>query len=289
MPQFGLSAQPTADEGERSFHDTGLTWRLNLSYAPTPDSRTYLSYARGRRPKVTSAAAPLAPGGDAVFTDLAAETVDAFETGGKLATPDGRLSLDAAAYFYAYRNFQTQTLQNARLVSIDAGRARAYGVETQASWRAFRGATLFATYAWSHTRFTSGAYRGNRFRLNPAHSASLGATLTAALAAGALEATPTVTYRSRLFFDTTNGKSGLLAGAFLLPLSYDPSQSGYALANFDLAFAPTGSRFRIEGHVANLFDKHYLRDTGQGSLAFGLPTYIAAPPRTYTVSLTWKG
>ena len=36
-------------------------------------------------------------------------------------------------------------------------------------WRASRNATLFATYAFNHSRFTTGVRDGNRFRLSPDH------------------------------------------------------------------------------------------------------------------------
>jgi iron complex outermembrane receptor protein len=207
----------------------------------------------------------------------------------KLRTSDGKLSFEADTYLYLYRNFQTQALSNARVISIDAGRARAYGLEGELRWRPQSWVELFGTYAFNHARFTSGAYDGNRFRLNPDHSASLGATLRTATGAGMIEATPTLTYRSRIFFDDTNGDPALLAGAVLLPINYHPSQAGYVLANLQLAFGPADRRWQIEAFVQNAFDRKYLRDSGQGSLAFGLPTYIAAPPRTFGMAFSIKG
>lgn len=285
IPSFGLTSQPNGRQDAYGLNDDGFSWRFTSRYAVASGLRVFASYARGRRPRVAAVAGPTLPGASATFQELKPEIVDNYEIGTKYRSADGRLAAELTGYGYAYSNFQTQLLRNQQFVSIDAGRARAYGVEAEARATPVAGVTLIGTYAYNHARFRSGLFAGNRFRLTPDHSASAMAILRLPTALGALEVTPSAAYRSRIFFDETNGRAALLAGAFLPPIDYRPSQAGYAIANLNLGFVPAGQRWRVEAFASNLFDKRYLRDIGAGSLAFGLPTYVAAPPRLIGLAL----
>ena len=86
----------------------------------------------------------------------------------------------------------------------NAGRADAYGFEGQARLAATDRVELFATYAYNHSRFKTGLRKGNRFRLSPDHSLSLGASLRAPLFGGELAVRPTYTWQSRITFDDDN-------------------------------------------------------------------------------------
>ena len=45
-------------------------------------------------------------------------------------------------------------------------------------------------------------------------------------------------------------------------------------------------RFEVALYVNNAFDQQYLIDAGNTGLAFGIPTFIAGPPRLFGVQLT---
>ena len=92
LPLFGLTSQPTTNNGDFGYFDSkddGVTWRVTARYALTDDTNVYANYARGRRPEVISAGPPSAPGGAARFTPVDAETVDSYEIGAKSALMDG--------------------------------------------------------------------------------------------------------------------------------------------------------------------------------------------------------
>lgn len=286
VPLFAVASQPSNGVETHGLDDSGFAWRFTARYEMSATTRLFASYARGRRPKVTSAAAPLSPGGPVAFADLAAETVDNLEAGAKYRSADGRLAIEGAAYLYDYSNFQTQLLQNQRVVSIDAGRARAYGAELELHAQPVRALELVATYAYNHARFRSGLFAGNHFRLAPDHSASGGVIVRLPLAGGEVQIAPSASWRSRVYFDEPNGRPELLTGALLQPLDYRPSQAGYAIADLNIGFAPADRIWRIEAFASNLFDRRYLRDTGAGSISYGLPTYVAAPPRVIGVAFT---
>lgn len=287
VPLFGLGFQPTNNNGDviaQVRSDGGFTWRLTARYAPTPSSSIYASYARGRRPEILSATTPATPFGAARFNLLDAETVDSFELGARTATLGRTLFLDASVFYYRYDNFQTIEQQGVLFVTTNAGKASAYGFEAQARWRASPNATLFATYAFNHSRFDTGVRDGNRFRLSPDHSFSLGGQFGVAIGNGRLEFTPSLTYQSRVFFDDDNDRTILQQPPnALVPDNFqDEVQGGYFLANARLGYT-FDNRFTIEIFANNLFDEEYVKDAGNTGDAVGFPTFIAGEPRLYGV------
>ena len=119
----------------------------------------------------------------------------------------------------------------------------------------------------------NGVFAGNRFRLQPDTTASGGATLRVPLGSSAtFYATPSATYRSKVYFE--------------LPNSEAISQGGYTLVNLraGVEFGADGS-FHVGGFARNLTNKRYLIDAGNTGGAFSAPTYIAGEPRFYGVEL----
>ena len=286
VPLFGLSFQPTANNGtiaSSELTDSGFSWRLNARYALTPNSSLYATYARGRRPEVLSALPPSTPFGAARFNLVDSERVDSFEVGARTQTRT--LFADGAFFYYRYNNFQTTVQQGTLFTTTNAGKADAYGFEGSLRWRPNANVTLFATYAFNHSRFQAGIRDGNRFRLSPDHKISLGGIFSADAGPGRIEFIPSVTYQSRVFFDDDNDRPDLqtvATGALVADLFQDEVQGGYALVNARLGYT-FSERFRIEAFVTNLFDHDYIKDAGNTGDAAGLPTFIAGEPRMYGI------
>jgi iron complex outermembrane receptor protein len=291
FPLFGLTFQPTAnngDEVEADNKDNGFTWRTFGRYEVNPDTSLYAIYARGRRPEVLSALNPAAPFEDPRFTLVDAETVDSFEVGAKTALMGRKLYLDAALFYYKYKNFQTLEQVGTTFVTTNAGKAESYGLEAQLRYDHSLALRLFANYAFNHARFKSGVLDGNRFRLAPEHTISAGLTWSGDVGPGRLDFTPAVTYQSKVFFDDNNDRPELQQPpATLLPdFIQDEFQDGYALVSASLGYGLAGGKYRAELFVENLFDKEYIKDAGNSGDALGLPTFIAGEPRTYGIQLT---
>jgi outer membrane receptor protein involved in Fe transport len=85
-------------------------------------------------------------------------------------------------------------------------------------------------------------------------------------------ATPSVTYRSKLFFELPN--SELL------------SQDDVVLANARAGISFAEERFEVAGFIRNAFSEDYLLDAGNTGGAFGIPTFIPGEPRFYGVEVT---
>jgi len=284
FPPFGLTFQPTAGNGtviNRDLEDDGFTWRVTGRYALGERSSLYANYARGRRPAVLAASAPSQPFADPNFTLVDAEEVDSYEIGAKTAgLMGGALQLDGAVYLYDYSNFQTTVQVGAQFVTVNAGEAKAYGFEGQAFFSPSDALDLFATYAWNHARFESGARDGNHFRLSPDHRASVGLIWKLPVAGGLVEVQPTYTWQSEMFFDDNNDRSDLQTGNFVPDVLVDEVQESYGLLNLRVRFTGPAGDWSIEAFADNLLDETYIKDAGNTGDALGLPTFIAGEPRT---------
>ena len=99
-------------------------------------------------------------------------------------------------------------------------------------------------------------FNGNRFRLSPDHTFSAGVTASADVPGGRLDFTPAVTYQSKVFFDNDNDRPDLQTiapGKIVADTVQDEFQDGFALVSARLGYNFSGSSFRIEGFVENLF------------------------------------
>ena len=298
FPLFGLTIQPTVNNGDtvyRDLDDDGLTWRLTARYAVTDDANVYANYARGRRPKVLSASSPSHPvglllAGEAArigqpnFSEVDAEQVDSYEVGAKAALMDRRLRLDGAVYYYSYENFQTPVQQGAEFITTNAGEAKAYGFEGQMNFALTSNFDLFATYGYNHSRFDNGVFDGNRFRLSPDHRASIGALWSLPVGGGAIELQPTYTWQSEMFFDNDNDRPDLQTvarGAIVADLIQDEVQESYGLLNMRVRYVPDSANWAVEAFGENILDEEYIKDAGNSGDSLGMPTFIAGRPASY--------
>jgi outer membrane receptor protein involved in Fe transport len=293
VPLFGISAQPTAGNGNVDSADLsngGFSWRATARYAPSRDVSVYATYARGRRPQVLSVSGPGAPFGATTFEVLPSETVDSFEIGAKTALMNRTLFADGAVFYYQYDNFQTTVLQGTQFIPTNAGKAESYGFEGQLRWVPSDVVSLFATYGYNHSRFKAGIRDGNRFRLSPDHLASAGAIVGVPAGPGKVTFSPSVTWQSKVFFDDDNDRSDLQQRpARLVPDTIvDELQGGYALVNARIGYAAPDDTWRLEAFVENAFDKKYTIDAGNSGDNLGLPTFIAGTPRFYGVQASFR-
>jgi len=293
MPPVGIFKQPTPGNGNRvdqSFSDDGFTWRLVGRYAFSDKVNAYASVARGRQPKTLSGDSGSTPLAAPTFTYADAETVDSVELGLKTRLFNGRLSWDTAVYGYKYENFQTQVSTNSGgLITVSAGEAKAYGLETQAYYRVAPGADLFFTYAYSHARFGNGLYDGNHFRLSPDHSLSLGGRFKFNTQGSRFWFTPTYTWQSEVFFDDNNDLPQFQpAVPNLRPVAdtkQDEKQKAYGLLNLRLGYAPISAPWSVELFADNVTDEAYIKDAGNTGDSLGIATFIAGEPRMVGVTV----
>ncbi len=278
-------------EDDEDFDD--LTWRLVAQYRFNDLVNGYASYARGRRPEVIDASFSGDPAiGDGVlFSIVDAEDVDSYELGLKYVSEDGRLSADGSVYYYEYENFQSRVRDdNGDFRTINAGNSTGQGIELQVRYVANDWMTVFANATQNRARFDDRAngerleFAGNRFRLNPDSTAALGAVFNIPVAEGELRVVPSFTWKSEVFFDDNNDDPELQDIDFV----EDEVQDDYGLLNLRASYSPASESWQAALFVTNLLDEEYIIDAGNTGDAFGVPTFIAGPPRLYGASIRWN-
>ncbi|GAB5349861.1 TonB-dependent receptor [Alteriqipengyuania sp. 357] len=284
VPDSVLSGAPLvpgqADTGgtittEDSF--TAVLPRFNVLYRISPDVNVFATVSKGRR-------SPVVPVSATGVQDLIPEeTVWNYEGGLKLSS--GPVSGSLGVYYQVYDNFQVSVaeldddgLPTGSFVTESAGAASNLGVEAEIALEANDWLRVFGNVGYiaggiDEDGAFSPEYSGARFRLQPEWQAAGGFTIDYPVAEGVrFFATPSVTYRSRIFFEVPN----------------DPliSQGPVTLVNARAGISFADDRFELAGFVRNALDEDYLLDAGNTGGAFGVPTFIPAEPRLFGVELT---
>ena len=267
----------------------GLTYRVAAKYDLTDDLTVFANYGHGRRPEVLAYENDTATVGidPSNFTTADAEEVDAFDIGLKGFLFDGVVGIDLAAYYYDYANFQTTVRDpNTGTVLVEnAGNASGPGFEGAVTLFPADWANLFVTYAYNGVEFDDEdddgnpqTRAGNRFRLAPENTVTIGAEFTCECKWGEWSFVPVYAWKDETFFDDDND---------LTDAVQDEVEDGYALVDLHLTFRPAAIEgFAIELFGENVTDEEYLLDAGNTGDGFGIPTFIAGPPRTYGVILS---
>jgi outer membrane receptor protein involved in Fe transport len=263
-------------EAQRSF-DAWLP-RFNLLFRATDRINLFGTVSKGRRSPVVQLNAIRVAGVPTPNLQLVPEeNVWNYEVG--LKGSAGILSGTLGVYYQKYDGFQVSVVQpDGRTLTQSAGTASNLGVEAEAQIRPTRWFNLFGNVAYidggiDENQSFAPAFSGARFRLQPEWQAAAGFTVDAPVGNGTrVFLTPTVTYRSRIFFEVPNN-----------PLI---SQDAVTLVNARGGVSFADERYEIAAFIRNATNKDYLLDAGNTGGAFGIPTFIPAEPRFYGLQLT---
>ncbi len=279
--------------GERfEASDSFQSWvgRFAVDYEIASGSNVFATISRGRRPNVINvASAPTATPGvnEAAVTILDEEIVINYELGFKQLALNNRLRFDVSGFYYDYSNFRTNIAffdSNNNLVfqPRNSGSATALGLETSVDYTATKELSIFANYGYVDATFDDEdddgnpqQLAGNRFRLTPEHSFSAGINFDYVVSKGInFFARPTYNYRTEVFFEETN-----LPGI---------QEDAYGLLNLRTGFGFNDGRYEVAFYAENLLDEEYIIDAGNTGGSFGIPTFIAGPPRFVGVQVTGR-
>nr|WP_315383053.1 TonB-dependent receptor [uncultured Sphingomonas sp.] len=254
--------------------------RFNVLYRLNDAVNLYATISKGRRSPVVNQTAT----STGIIPE---ETVWNYEGGVKLSS--GMFAGSLGVYYQKYRNFQiSRTVTDANdpsgwpvgsSITESAGSAGNLGFEAEGQLRPTSWATLFANAGYidggiDKTK-ANGIYADNRFRLQPRLQWAAGFTLDAPVGNGIrLFATPSVTYRSKIYFEIPNKEA--------------ISQGPVTLVNVKAGMSFAEGRYEIAGFVRNAANEKYLLDAGNTGGGFNDPTYIPGEPRFYGVQLTGK-
>ncbi len=270
LPQVDTRGQTYSANGNNS----AFLPRANLLFRATDQVNLYFTYSKGRRSPVVQLGATRIAGQPAPLrTDVAAEDITNYEAGIKGAF--GNLTASIGGYYIKYRNFQvTIVTPGAPNRTESAGSATNYGVEAEFNLRLDKRINLFGNASWIKANVDTNplypAFSGDRFRLQSEWQAAGGGTITQPINDKVeLFATPTITYRSSLFFELPNN-----------PVT---SQGPVTLVNLRAGLQDPKGKWQLLGFANNLTNKQYLLDAGNTGGAFGIPTFIRGLPRLYGI------
>lgn len=261
---------------ERSYQ--AILPRFNVLYRLGEGINVFGTVSKGRRSPVVQLSARLAAGIPVASQQFVPEeNVWNYEAG--LKASRGIVSGSLGVYYQKYDGFQVSVVQgNGTTVTQSAGKASNLGVETElnvrpASWLNLFGNVGYIDGGIDKNNSFAPAFSGARFRLQPEWQGAAGFTIDAPIADGVkFFATPSVTYRSKIFFE--------------LPNSAAISQSRVTLINARAGVSFGDGRYEAAGFIRNATNKDYLLDAGNTGGAFGIPTFIPAEPRFYGAQLT---
>jgi iron complex outermembrane recepter protein len=134
-----------------------FTGRLVADYELTPHNLLYASFSRGY--KSGGINPPLQPI-FAVSDGFAPEFINAFEVGSKNTFANGKLTLNATAFYYKYKALQLSRIV-ARTSVNDNVDADIYGVEIESIIRPSRALAVNAGFSWLHTKVSQDKFLGN--------------------------------------------------------------------------------------------------------------------------------
>jgi outer membrane receptor protein involved in Fe transport len=166
-------------------------------------------------------------------------------------------------------------------ITRDAGNAGALGMEGSFRYAFTKSFSIFGNYGFVDAKFdetdnngNEQELAGNRFRLTPKHSFSVGILGDFPLGHGGIFIRPSYTYKSQVFFEEEN-QPGI-------------EQDGYGLLNARIGYYLQNRKWEFAIYGTNLLDEQFLIDAGNTGLAFGTPTFIAGPPRFFGLQITGR-
>ncbi len=260
---------PTENGAKVSASKDYFSWvgRAALSYM-FKRNNIYVSVSRGRRPGVI-----YYNNSPDDLSVLEPEIIWSYEAGIKGMLFSSQLTYDLSVYYYDWSHFQTNRFDQAqsKYIADDAGKAHSLGIEAGLRYAPSRYFNIFGNYSYIDGKFNDTdengeeqEYAGNRFRLTPKNSFSLGVDVFIPVnKRSEIYFRPTYSYKSKVYFEDSNEP--------------ELTQDGYGLANFTAGYRlhPNNVYYDISIFGKNVFDTKYIIDAGNSGRQIGYPTYVA--------------
>lgn len=270
-------------DAEKTFNK--LTWRFSVDHKLAREILVYASYNRGFK---SGAFNPL----DVSPTSRAVdpEVLDAFEVGFKSQFADRKVQLNAAAYYYDYKDIQVQRVQlsggQTQAVLENAASATLYGLDADVVIIPVRSLQLTAGVNISHSEYDSYPNASGLLVVNGG-----GVTTPLDLTGDRVLVAPDLTFNVGGSYELDVGPGSLLFTAnygYSSKFKHSPGEGnfnrGYGILNASLAFTDSSERFTLELFGQNLTNE---RRIGEYTANF-LNSYVVRAPRSYGVALSTK-
>jgi iron complex outermembrane receptor protein len=255
----------------QAFSESSDTYLAAARWRVTDDVLLYARAASGYRPGGGRSVPVGAPAG--FPTTYTSDSLWSYETGVKLRELEGRLTLDADAYWINWKNIQTLQPVAGKTVDGNAGTAISRGIEFQIDYVPYRGLTVGANTAYTDARFTEAVpginvFDGERLYYVPKWTAEAHSDYSMPIGAGL---------------------RGFVGGDYQYQsLRYDENRTplpGYGVWNVHTGL--NNDRYRVNLYVNNLTNKIGL--LGYNTGGYGAPYgFAVSTPRTFGVTFAEK-
>ncbi len=261
-----------------SLNDTNVSWKGGLNYKPGEGLLIYGSISSGFKGGGYKAAIEFSPFDLQPFKP---EELVAYELGAKTTWLDGKLTADAAAYYYDWRQFQGTGTVCSGTPSVcvttltNVGTAHIDGLEGQLKWRPAPGVELAAGGNWMRAHVINGTYNGKTLADAPRLNYTLSARYENPQPVwNSLHpyVQAIVTGQSSEFFDSNNDEL--------------QRQTGYALLNLRVGVAPDVGAWDFWLWADNVTDAVY-RNESYNSGSFIPSQNYYGPPATFGATLAF--
>ena len=310
LPQS--AALPLVRTFQSDFNDEELIYTVKLGYEFSPFVSSYASFTHGYKAGGINLDTTAAVGGaDPTFLS---EEVDAFELGVKGQTPDGALTVNIAAFYEEFTNFQVLEFTGTAFATFNVPVAETKGIEIESLLRPADGLTLNLAATFLEASYPDDC-AGNQTAVQVV--ALCGNDLTNApqvvALAGAMWEKPIndsteffISGQVRLESDQRTSTQAIIlptvaAGATqaqvqtavnAAPDIIADIQDGKAFVNMRAGLRFAGGAYAIEGWVNNLTDEVVrgvtFNTTLRGGGAANSRSAFTLPPRQYGITLRAK-
>ncbi|PHS25195.1 MAG: hypothetical protein COA85_07295 [Robiginitomaculum sp.] len=284
--------------------NNNLTGKISLNYAPSANNLLYTSFATGAKPNGSNSSS------DPTFFPevFKQEKVRAYEVGSKNRFAEGKVRLNAAAFYYDFKNylFQSSGVGRFNAGASNLPKAEMYGLEVEGNVQLDENWSLDGNLSVSDTNITKGRLAIDRAA---AENASVGLIISGApsadiaaarlatavdLTGNQLAKTPHLVANLHLTHQQRITDWGMLRttigythrGSFWSRVFNSPSRDkvpSYDIVNLNVRVQPDQSRWTAELGIQNLFDSNAINTRYTDDFALGFTSNQYLPPRMITL------
>jgi iron complex outermembrane receptor protein len=306
----GPSERPLADPPgtDAQIVDHEPTGFVRLTYRPTEESSFYVKYTHGYKSGTFNAAGSIRNDG---IEAAQPEKIDAFEVGVNGSYFDNRVNIRAAAFHYAYENYQLFTSRSIfrgppQFVIVNASDVELYGTEFEATILPWKGGLFDVKFSWLEGEFlnyvrtelkprvvgivlialrTEVDQSGHRLLNAPQFTFTMAAQQAFPIGRfGTIVARWDGSWKAKTYFDSTEGRGLPNADDVLVLPRNTIGQPAYWIHNVRLSYLTPDESIEVAAWVRNVEDKTYKTFSADLTTFQKTTLHFVGDPRTFGVT-----
>lgn len=292
---------PSGEPFTQTLKEDNVSWRAGLDYRVDPNTLLYANVSRGYK---AGSFPILAAATESQFAPVTQEALTAYEAGIKAGFLDRKVQLNAAAFYYKYRDKQVLTKVADPIFGIldqlrNIPKSRVFGMEAELTVRPVAGLTLSGAVTYLDTKIeeytgvdyvgTPRDFAGQTLPFASKWNYSLSADYRMQTASGG---TPFfgASVNGRSSADTVPGGRTIIAvntvNSRVLPgLVYPFRTNGFATVDGRIGYEAADGRWTAMVWAKNIFNTYYWTNVVTAS---DFSARYAGMPATYGVTLAFK-